>query len=299
MPIAEDRIVRAMSAGGQVRAIAITASRLVESSRRRHNTFPVATAALGRSLIGATLLAQALIKPPDRVTLRLMGDGPLGVAVADADALGNVRGYVQNPKVVLPLKENGKLDVGRAVGRKGSIAVSRTAQPGKSYSSNADLVSGEIGEDIASFLWRSEQVPSAVTLGVLLRQSGSVKAAGGILLQVLPGGQRFAPYLEERVSNLGPVSSLIADGLGAADLLQRLMEGLDGFHVADVGKPRLRCTCSRRRARRTLLLLGREVLRELQADGGAELSCHFCGRTFQYSAEELDRLAATARPPLT
>lgn len=287
MPTVQDQIVRATCGAGNLRAIAVTSTRLVERSRRRHGTYPVATAALGRALTATLLLGQALIKPPDRITLRLLGDGPLGAVVADADALGKVRGYLQQPKVALPLKDSGKLDVGRAVGRNGRIAVSRTAQDGRSYASTVALVSGEIGEDVASYLWRSEQVPSAVTLGVLLRRSGSVQAAGGLLLQMLPGGERYASGLEERVQGLGAISLRIAEGLGAGELLAEILGDMEDFQSSVVGTPRLSCTCSRARARQALLLLGPQGLQEIAADGGAELVCHFCEKVYRYTVDEL------------
>lgn len=286
----KDEISRATSAAGRVRAIAVTGTHLVENARRRHGTYPVATAALGRALVGAVLLAQALIKAPDRLTLRLLGDGPIGAVIADADALGNVRGYVLEPHVALPLKANGKLDVGRAVGREGSISVARTTQDAKPYSSAVRLVSGEIGEDIASYLTQSEQIPSAVSLGVLLRSTGSVEGAGGVLLQVLPGGEEYAATLEERVRELGPVSGRVARGAGASDLLRAILEDLPDFQAAPVSAPHLRCTCSRARARRSLVLLGPHTLAELVQDGEAELACHFCGRTYRYGPEELERM---------
>ncbi len=292
----KDEIARAISADGKVRGIAVTGTHLVESARRRHCTYPVATAALGRALLGTVLLAQSLIKPPDRLTLRLLGDGPIGAVIADGDALGAVRGYVLQPKVALPLKENGKLDVGRAVGHQGSIAVARSSQEGAPYSSAVGLVSGEIGEDIAHYLWRSEQVPSAVSLGVLLRETGSVRGAGGILLQVLPGGEEFAPQLEERVARLGPVSARVAEGASAASLLKDLLGALPGFQPSDAGTPQFRCTCSRSRAKRSLLLLGADALGELVDDGHAELTCHFCGKTYVYDALELERLRRQALP---
>jgi len=285
-----DGYARATAASGQVRAVAVTATRLVETARRRHHTFPVATAALGRALIGVGLLAQFLIKPPDRITLRLLGDGPLGAVVADADALCSVRGYVVNPEVALPLKANGKLDVGRGVGRNGSIVLSRTSQEGRSYSSSAELASGEVGEDIARYLLRSEQVPSAVALGVLLRRTGTVQAAGGVLLQVLPGGAKYSAELQARTLALGQVSALVAAGRTAADLLAELLRGLPELSISPGGTPRFRCTCSRSRANRALLLLGDDALRELVADGKAELSCHFCGRVHRFDRAALENL---------
>ena len=275
-----------------MRAIAVVGTGLVESARRRHRTYPVATAALGRTLMGALLLGQALMKPPDRLTLRLMGDGPLGTVIADADAEGGVRGYVQNPQVALPLKPNGKLDVGRAVGA-GRLAVSRSMGDAPPYTSTSALVSGEVGADLAAYLLRSEQIPSAVSLGVLLRGSGTVRSAGGLLLQILPGGEAFIPELEERVQALGPISSR-AEGAQAGDLIHTLLDGLTDLHVAEGAPPALRCTCSRSRAGRSLLLLGGTTLRELVAEGRAELRCHFCGRTYRFARADLERLAEDA-----
>ena len=288
-----DTLARATAEGGKIRAIAVVGTALVESARRRHGTFPVVTAALGRAMMGAALLAAAMLKPPDRLTLRLLGDGPAGAVIADADAEGGVRGYVQNPKVALPIKENGKLDVGRAVGR-GSLVVSRSMGEAQPYTSTSPLVSGEVGEDIASYLLTSEQVPSAVALGVLLRGSGTVKAAGGLLLQVLPGGEEFAPELEARVAAMGPVSSRVERLSAAGELLSDLLQGFSDVHLAAPEPLRLRCTCSRSRASRSLLLLGQEALGELLDDGGAELRCHFCGRTYRFDRPQLGRLRAEA-----
>ena len=289
----QDTLARATAEGGSIRAIAVVATRLVESARRRHGTFPVATAALGRAMMGATLLATAMLKPPDRLTLRLLGDGPLGTVIADADAEGGVRGYVQIPQVALPLKENGKLDVGRAVGR-GSLVVSRSMGDAQPYTSTSPLVSGEIGEDIASYIVTSEQVPSAVALGVLLRPSGTVRAAGGLLLQILPGGEKFSAELEGRIAEIGPISTRAEHAALADELLKDLLQGFGDVRVAAPESLRLRCTCSRARAGHSLLLLGAESLGELLVDGGAELRCHFCGRTYRFDTEQLQRLKAAA-----
>ena len=288
-----DSLARATAEAGRIRAIAVVGTALTESARRRHGTFPVATAALGRAMMGSALLAAATLKPPDRLTLRLLGDGPIGAVIADADAMGGVRGYVQNPQVALPLKPNGKLDVGRAVGA-GSIAISRSMGEAPPYTSQAPLVSGEVGDDIAHYLLTSEQVPSAVALGVLVRSSGSVRAAGGLLLQVLPGGEAYAADLEARVEALAPISSRVEGISSAGALLQDLLQGFDDVRVAPDESLRLRCTCSRSRASRSLLLLGSAALDDLLADGGAELRCHFCGRTYRFERPQLERLRSQA-----
>jgi len=288
-----DSLARATAEAGKIRAIAVVGTALVESARRRHGTYPVVTAALGRAMMGAVLLAASMLKPPDRLTLRLLGDGPVGAVVADADAEGGVRGYVQNPQVALPIKDNGKLDVGRAVGR-GNLVVSRSMGDAQPYTSTSPLVSGEVGEDIASYLLASEQIPSAVALGVLLRGSGTVKAAGGLLLQVLPGGEEFSQELETRIARLGPISSRAERASSADDLLRDLLEGFSDVRIADPEPLRMRCTCSRQRASRSLLLLGAAALGDLVADGEAELRCHFCSRTYRYDRTQLERLKAEA-----
>ena len=290
----KDTIAHATAEGGRIRAIAVVCTALVESARRRHGTFPVATAALGRAMMGAALLAAASLKAPDRLTLRLLGDGPIGAVIADADAEGGVRGYVQNPHVALPIKANGKLDVGRAVGQ-GNIVLSRSMGDAQPYTTTAPLVSGEIGDDIASYLLTSEQVPSAVALGVLLRRTGTVQSAGGLLLQVLPGGEEFAQELAERVEALGPISSRAVHVAGSDGLLHDLLQGFSDVRVAPPDPLSLRCTCSRGRASRSLLLLGPEALGELIDDGSAELRCHFCGRTYRYGQAQLERLRADAK----
>ncbi len=285
----QDTLARATAESGRIRAIAVIGTRLVESARRRHGTFPVATAALGRSMMGAVLLATSMLKPPDRLTLRLLGDGPLGAVIADADAEGGVRGYVQNPLVALPIKANGKLDVGRAVG-KGMLVVSRSMGEAQPYTTTSPLVSGEVGDDIASYLLTSEQVPSAVALGVLLRATGTVKAAGGLLLQVLPGGEEFSAELEARVQALGAISSRVEVTASADDLLRDLLDGFKNVRIAKPSPLRLRCTCSRTRASRSLLLLGTKALDDLVGDGSAELKCHFCGRTYRFDLPQLEHL---------
>ena len=286
-------MARATAESGKIRALAVVATRLVESTRRRHGTYPVVTAALGRAMMGASLLSAAMLKPPDRLTLRFLGDGPIGAVITDADAEGGVRGYVQNAKVALPIKANGKLDVGRGVGR-GSLVVSRSMGDAQPYTSSSPLVSGEIAADIASYLVTSEQVPSAVSLGVLLRASGTVKAAGGLLLQVMPGGEEFSHDLASRITGIGAISSRADVAASAAELLRDLLAGFGDVRITEPEPLGLRCTCSRSRASRSLLLLGADTLTELVEDRGAELTCHFCGRTYRFDRRQLERLTAEA-----
>lgn len=268
-----DCLIRATAAGGRIRALAATTTELTEIARRRHGTYPTATAALGRVLTGAALLGAGL-KGPDSVILRVHGDGPLGGVVAEADAAGRVRGYVKNPHVDLDLNPAGKLDVGGAV----------------------PLSTGEIAEDLAHYLWVSEQTPSAVALGVLVETEGSVRAAGGYLLQTLPSasdGER--EQLECNLRALGAVSHAVNAGAAAADLLGQALAGRDSQILGE--QPlQFACRCSHGRVAQMLVSLGAAELEEMiRAEGGAEVRCEFCGGVYRLGGDELAELLARAK----
>jgi molecular chaperone Hsp33 len=289
--VAKDRLLRVLTVDGGARAILVTATRTVETARRRHGTYPVATAALGRTLVAALMLASTL-KEGEHVTVRVLGDGPLGAIVADADGFGNVRGYVQEPRLLLPLNAIGKLDVGRAVGHKGILAVSRETLSGVPYASSAPLVSGEIGEDLARYLWVSEQTPSAVSVGVQVDERGRVVGAGGVLVQLLPGGGGAAAELEAGLRALGPVSDAVRSGMSLEAMADRVL-GAGRWKALEERPLRFRCTCTPARMRRALVALGREEIESiLREEGRAEVRCHFCNRTYEVRAEELERLLA-------
>jgi molecular chaperone Hsp33 len=283
-----DLLIKATAAQGQVRGVFVRATRTAEAARRRHRAYPVAAAALGRTLTAALILA-ATLKAGEHVTVRVLGDGPLGAIVADADGHGHVRGYVQQPHVLLPLRPDGKLDVARAVGQ-GLFAVSRELHVGQPYSSSVRLVSGEIGLDFAHYLRESEQIPSAVSLGVRISPRGAVRAAGGILLQLLPGGEGLAETLSRRLEAFGPVSAAVAQGMGPREMADALLGDL-APRVLEERPVSFRCPCSRARSVSALLALGEDELRQLVADGeGAEVRCHFCNQTYHIPAPELRRL---------
>jgi molecular chaperone Hsp33 len=291
---ASDRLVVATAADGGIRAAAVVVSGVIDEARRRQELFPVATAALGRALAGAALLAASL-KAGQRLTLRLLGDGPLGGVVADAEPGGDLRGYVKHPRVMLPVSPAGKLDVGRGVGHRGIIHVSRDVGLGTPYVSSAPLVSGEIGADLANFLVRSEQVPSALSLGVLVGRGNRVLGAGGVLVQILPGGEAHMDRAAAGVERMPPVSSLAARGASAEALLEA---ALPDFTVTVLEQLQLRwhCTCNRPRARRVLgALPPSELAAMAEEDQGAELTCHFCSRSYRFTRDELLRLAARGR----
>ncbi|MFN3285586.1 MAG: Hsp33 family molecular chaperone HslO [bacterium] len=293
-----ETLVRAMGSEG-VLAFACVSTRLVEEARRRHGAAPTAAAALGRALTASSLLS-ATLEGQQKVTLRILGDGPLGGIVTDTTASGDVRGYVQNPAVHLPLSGRRKLDVGAAVGR-GTLHVTKDLGLRWPYHGSAPLVSGEIAEDLAYYLAQSEQVPSAVSLGVLVEPDGRVSAAGGFIVQVMPGADPEArDYLEAHVRALPPVTQLVQQGASSADLARAALGRL-GAQILEERPVRYRCTCSRERVEGVLALLGAEEVESLLAQGRAEVRCRFCGEVYvlgrQALQELLWRLRGT-RPPV-
>ncbi|NLG09149.1 MAG: Hsp33 family molecular chaperone HslO [Deinococcales bacterium] len=274
-------LIRGLAADGGVRVVAADTTELVRGAVARHGATPTAGAALGRTLTAGLLLSHVLLKDHrDRVTIRIRGEGPLGGVIADAGLDGSVRGYVQNPDVDLPLRDDGKLDVGAAVG-KGEILVIRSHAPyGDPYSSSIDLVSGEIAEDVATFLARSEQIASAVLLGVYYGADGEVEQAGGVILQALPGADEAAlAVLEANVRDFGALTN----GMRRAPLLQLVEEeltwGLGFENLTDEPlSVRFACRCSDEKALEALAYFTPEERADMIAeDGGAEVVCHWCG----------------------
>ncbi len=267
-----------------IRAFAAVTTKLTEQARRRHDCSPVCTAALGRTMTAATLLA-ANLKTDESITIRISGDGPSGEIVADAEA-GTVRGYVANPYVELPI-ENNKLPVGKAVGN-GMIHVTRFTGLKHPFTGSAALISGEIAEDLTNYLFVSEQTPSSVALGVLVNPNLSVAAAGGFLVQPLPGfdDNRVIAKLEKNLSSLLPVSTLIQQGAEAEDLLKYIFSGLD-LKILDRMPLQFRCRCSRQRVENMLISLGREELTDMIEKGTAEVICHFCRENYQFTKDDL------------
>jgi molecular chaperone Hsp33 len=291
---AGDRAVRATAAEGAVAAVAATTAGLCEEARRRHDAWPTAAAALGRVLTGALLLAVPL-KDGASVTVRVKGDGPLGGVLAVATSEGTVRGYPVHPHVDLPLRADGKLDVAGAVGH-GHLTVTRDLGLRHPYSGSVPLVSGEIAEDLTHYLAVSEQVPSLVGLGVLVGTGGRVRAAGGLLIQLLPGAPReLGAAIEEEVQRLGSLSRLVDAGASAEDLLAAALGPWRPRILATVPL-RFRCTCSRRRVLEALATLDPAELAAMRReDGGAEVVCQFCNRRYLLGPEDLERLEAQGR----
>lgn len=286
-----DQIVRVIAKDAPVKAMAITGRALVERARQIHKTLPVVTAALGRSLMACSMMGDQLKGEGASVTLRIKGDGPMGSLTAVSDAQGNVRGFVQNPAVVLPLRPDGKLDVGGAVG-KGTLTVIKDLEMKEPYVGMVPLQTGEIAEDVTAYFAVSEQIPTACALGVLVDKDQSVLRAGGYLIQLLPGAsEEDIEKVEEGVAKLGAVTAaLMREGMDAETLLRQVLPGFE-LETLERHPVEYKCYCSRERVVKALVSLGPDELRTLiEEQGKAELTCQFCDAVYEFSREELEGL---------
>jgi molecular chaperone Hsp33 len=290
-----DYMVRATAAGERVRAVATVTTEMVEDARIRHATSATATAALGRTLTAAALLSAGL-KDGQSVTLRVLGDGPAGGIITQADAAGHVRGYVMNPQADLPATPARKLDVGGLVGHNGMLHVTRDLGMRRPYYGSAPLVSGEIAEDLAAYLVRSEQVRSAVALGVLVGRDLRVLASGGLCVQALPGADpAVVAGIEGRMRALPPITDLVAAGKTPEQLLEAALDGL-APDAPSTGPVVFMCRCNRQRVEEMLGVLGVEELESLlRQEGQAEVTCRFCGDRYVLNEDELRQLIAGLR----
>lgn len=291
-----DQIVRAISADGYVKAAAVSTRVLTERARTIHRTLPVATAALGRALAAASMMGNALKDDGASVTLQFRGGGPLGTVLAVSDNAGNVRGTVDDPSVELPLRPDGKLDVGGAVGHEGTLTVIRDLNMKEPYVGTVGLMGGEIAEDLAAYFVESEQIPTACGLGVLVDRDQSVKCAGGYLIQLLPGApEDVIAKVEGSVLAAGAVTELLEKHPDPADLLRAALSDFE-LEILEKSPVEYRCTCSRERMERALISLGAAELRRLiDEQGGAELTCRFCDRVQRFTRPELETLLAAAK----
>ena len=292
----KDQLVRAISRDGTVNAVAVTTRYLTEEARQIHHTLPVATAALGRALAAASMMGNALKDSGSSVSLQVRGGGPLGPVLAISDNLGNVRGTVGDPSVDLPLRPDGKLDVGAAVGTEGTLTVIRDLKMKEPYVGSVALLSGEIADDLAAYFVESEQIPSACGLGVLVDRDQSVRAAGGYLIQLLPGaGEDVISRVEGGVLAAGAVTKLLEGNDDPEKMLRTILSDFD-VEILETSPIAYRCDCSRDRMRRALLSLGPQELRTiLESDGQADLSCRFCGSHQLFDRKELEELLKIAR----
>lgn len=286
----QDYLVRATAADAQIRAFACTTVNTVEAARQAHNTSPVVTAALGRTLSAAAMMGSMLKGEKDYLTIKLKGDGPMQGITVTADAMGNVKGYAVVPDVIIPAKPNGKLDVSGALGA-GTLSVIKDMGLKEPYVGQTLLQTGEIAEDLTYYFATSEQVPSSVGLGVLMNRENTVRQAGGFIIQLMPfAEEEIIGKLEENLKKITSVTALLEEGMTPERILEFLLEGLSPV-ITDRMPVAFTCNCSKERIEKVLVSLGREELEDMVADGQPiEVNCHFCGKSYTFSLEELKGL---------
>ena len=282
-----DKIIRATAGDGFIKMAVITARDTVQRVREIHGCSPTAAAALGRTLCAASMLGEMMKEERGTLTIRINGGGPIGSIVAVSDSAGYVRGYVTNPAVDLPLRADGKLDVGGAVGRDGMLTVSRDIELKEPYIGSTELVSGEIAEDLTAYLLESEQVPSACALGVLVDTDRSVKAAGGFIVQLMPGApEELIGKLEDNIFMMDQLTTIL-DEDGAEAVFDQVLKGLEHHIVGEVSVG-YRCYCSRERVAEALRCVERNELEEMIAEGkDCSISCQFCDATYSFTPSDL------------
>ncbi len=292
-----DRLIRVICHDAEIKFTAVRTTGLVERARQIHKTLPVATAALGRTLSAASMMGRELKDDNGSVTLQIKGNGPLGTITAVGDCDGCVRGYLQNPAVDLPLKPDGHLDVGGAVGR-GYLMVIKDIGVGEPFTGTTALHNGEIAEDITKYFAESEQVPSAVALGVLVDTDQSVRQAGGYIVQLMPGAtDEDITRLEQNIAQAGAVTTMLENGMDLEDIARAVLCGFD-IEVLEEAEIAYRCGCTHAKVTRALISLGKDELTRLRdEEDGIEVTCQFCDRVYHLFRADIDVLltAATAR----
>ena len=286
-----DCLVRAISKDGMVKAVAVSTRELTERARQIHKTLPVGTAALGRTLAAASMMGNALKNDGSSLTLQIKGDGPLGKILAVSDNEGNVRGTIDNPAVDIPLRSDGKLDVGSAVGFDGNLVVIKDLGMKEPYVGSVALLGGEIAEDLAAYFVESEQIPTACALGVLVDRDQSVKVAGGYIIQLLPGASEdIITMVEGGVLAAGPVTKLLEENDDPEALLRTVLSDFD-VEILETTPIEYRCYCNRERVERALVSLGKEELEGILTEqGGCELTCQFCDTIHTFTGDQLREL---------
>lgn len=286
----KDYLVRATAADAQVRAFAVTTRQTVETARQNHNTSPVVTAALGRLLTAGAMMGSMLKGKEDLLTLQVTGDGPMGGMTVTADSRGGVKGYANEPQVILPANSQGKLDVGGAVGN-GILRVIRDMGLKDPYVGQTDLQTGEIADDLTYYFAASEQVPSSVGLGVLMEKDNTVKQAGGFIVQLMPfAEEETIQKLESNLSKIRSVTSLLEEGLSPEGIVELVLEGMD-FQLLETRAVEFSCGCSRERVEKALISIGREEIETMIADGETiEVKCHFCNKGYHFSIPQLQEI---------
>nr|WP_295970482.1 Hsp33 family molecular chaperone HslO [uncultured Bacillus sp.] len=285
-----DYLIKALAYNGQIRAYAVCSTDTINEAQRRHMTWPTASAALGRAMTASVMMG-AMLQGEDKITVKIEGGGPIGHILADSNAKGEVRGYVSNPQVHFDLNEHGKLDVRRAVGTDGMLTVVKDIGLRDYFTGQVPLVSGELGEDFTYYFASSEQVPSSVGVGVLVSPDNSILAAGGFIVQLMPGtDDETITEIENRLNTIPPISKLIEQGLAPEELLSEIL-GEENIKILEKVPVSFRCTCSKERFGNAIIGLGRDEIQDMiDTDGQAEAHCHFCNEKYLFTVEELEEL---------
>ena len=286
-----DYIIRGTAANDQVRFFAAYTKDVVETARQKHNTSPVATAALGRLLTAGAMMGSMCKNDSDVITLQIQCSGPIGGLTVTADSKANVKGYVNNPDVMLPPSKEGKLDVGKALDL-GVLTVIKDIGLKEPYSGQTHLVSGEIAEDLTYYFATSEQIPSAVGLGVLMNKDNTVRQAGGFIIQLLPfTDEKIIEQLEKKITEMKSVTEMLEEGMTPEMLLEEIL-GDFGLEITDTLPAQFSCNCSKERITKALISIGKKDLQEMIDDGEPiEVNCHFCNTNYTFSIDELKEIA--------
>lgn len=290
-----DYIVRATAANAQIRAFAATTRDMAEEGRRIHETSPVMTAALGRLLTAGAMMGSMLKGDKDLVTLQIRGDGPAKGLTVTADAKANVKGYVIEPQVILPANEKGKLDVGGAIGQ-GFLNVIKDMGLKEPYSGQTSLQTGEIAEDLTYYFATSEQIPSAVGLGVLMERDNTVKQAGGFIIQLMPfAEEEVIAKLEKNLSEVTSVTTLLDEGRTPEQILELLLGDM-GLEITETTETRYACNCERARVEKAIISIGKQEIEEMIHDGETiEVKCQFCNKAYHFTVEDLKQIIKKAK----
>lgn len=290
-----DYLIKALAFDDKVRAYAANTTNTVGEAQRRHYTWPTASAALGRTMTAGVMMG-SMMKGNAKVTIKVDGGGPIGIILVDSDANGNVRGYVTNPQTHFDLNEHGKLDVRRSVGTSGTLTVVKDLGLRENFSGQVPIVSGELGEDFTYYFASSEQIPSSVGVGVLVNPDNSILAAGGFIIQLMPGtDDDTIDRIEERLKTIPPISKLIQNGLTPEEILFEIL-GKDQVKILDKIPVQFKCNCSKKRFATAIIGLGKEEIQDMiDEDGQAEAQCHFCNEKYVFTKDELEAMLQEAK----
>lgn len=290
-----DKIAVALTDNAAMRIYAAVTTELAAEAQKIHKTLPLGTAALGRTLTAGALMGAMQKDENVSLTVQFKGDGPLGTVVVVADSKSNVRGYVQNPQADLPLRPDGKIDVGNGIGKNGYLSVIRDLGKGtQPYIGQVEITTGEVAEDLTYYYATSEQIPTAISLGVLVDKDYTVKAAGGYVIQMMPGwspdDEQLITAIEKRLGEIPPVSTMVDKGYTPEEIIKEILNDVMPYHILKEVTPEYKCNCSKKRVEAALISIGKKDLSSLLEDNGTEVNCNFCDKIYKFSTQDIEEL---------